>query len=86
MDIEKQITEKLFYDDTPLSVKKNFINKLKKKAKLIENFDELDVKKLKVYRLRIYQYKNFLYKIEIFRNVKNQKEKIDIYKIEIKKE
>jgi hypothetical protein len=86
MDIEKQITQKLFYDDTPLFLKRAFIKGLQRKAKLIDRAVFVDTQNFKLNKTEIYQYKNFLYKINSLLNLKNQNEKIDIYKIEIKKE
>jgi len=85
MDIETRITQKLFYDDTPLFLKRAFVKGLQRKAKLIDQNAFVDTKKFMLYKTEIYQYKNILYKIEFQQNVKTLKTKIDIYKIEIKK-
>jgi hypothetical protein len=86
MDIETRIIQKLFYDDTPLFLKRAFIKGLQRKAKLIDQNAFMDTKKLMLYKTEIYQHKNFLYKIEFQQDVKSLKTKIDIYKIEIRRE
>jgi len=81
-DIEREYVTKLFYDDTPLHLKLGFIKKLKAKAQLVKSSTQLDTKTFKLHKLEVYKYKNITYKIEYIQNLKTQKQKINIWKIE----
>ena len=81
-DIEREYVTKLFYDDTPLHLKLGFIKKLKAKAQLVQSSTRLDTRTFKLHKLEFYKYKNITYKIEYIQNLKTQKQKINIWKIE----